>query len=132
LGFRASDFPRFAGRGHFLAAAAEAMRRILIDNARRKQAARHGGGRRRVPLDEAHRIAQSPDDLLALDDALARLAAEDASAAELVKLRVFTGLSVEEAAAALGLARATAYRHWSFARAWLRCELGDDAEPPPA
>jgi RNA polymerase sigma factor (TIGR02999 family) len=124
--------PGFASRGHFLAAAAEAMRRILIDNARRKQAARHGGGRRRVPLDEAHRIAQSPDDLLALDDALARLAAEDAPAAELVKLRVFTGLSVEEAAAALGLARATAYRHWSFARAWLRCELGDDAEPPPA
>ena len=85
-----------------------------------------------MPLDEAHRIAQSPDDLLALDDALARLAAEDAPAAELVKLRVFAGLSVEEAAAALGLARATAYRHWSFARAWLRCELGDDGDWPLA
>jgi RNA polymerase sigma factor (TIGR02999 family) len=122
----------FGGRGHFIAAAAEAMRRILVDNARRKQAVRHGGGRRRVPLDEAHRIAQSPDDLLALDDALACLAAEDAPAAELVKLRIFTGLSVEEAAEALGLARATAYRHWFFARAWLRCELGDGAGLPSA
>jgi DNA-directed RNA polymerase specialized sigma24 family protein len=82
-----------------------------------------------VPLDEAHRLAESPDDLLALDDALAKLATDDAPAAELVKLRVFAGLSVEEAADALGLARATAYRHWTFARAWLRCELGDDPGP---
>jgi RNA polymerase sigma factor (TIGR02999 family) len=126
------DEKRWENRGHFFAAAAEAMRRILVEEARRKQAAKHGGGRRRVPLNEAHRIVQSSDDLLALDDSLARLAAEDAPGAELVKLRVFTGLSVEEAAAALGLARATAYRHWAFARAWLRCELADDSGPPPA
>ena len=128
---RLVDAPDWEGRGHFFAAAAEAMRRILVENARRKRSAKHGGGRRRVPLDEAHRLAESPDDLLALDDALTKLAAEDAPAAELVKLRVFAGLSVEEAADALGLARATAYRHWTFARAWLRCELGDDPDPAP-
>jgi RNA polymerase sigma factor (TIGR02999 family) len=105
------------------------MRRILIDNARRKKLPKHGGGRRRIVLDEAHRILESTDDLLLLDDALERLAVEDATAAEIVKLRLFAGLSVEEAAEALGLARATAYRHWTFARAWLRCELGD---APPA
>ncbi len=131
-GADAPGSPGFANRGHFFAAAAEAMRRILVESARRKRSAKHGGGRRRVPLDEAHRVTESPDDLLALDDALGRLAAEDAPAAELVKLRVFAGLSVEEAADALGLARATAYRHWTFARAWLRCELADDPGPAPA
>jgi RNA polymerase sigma factor (TIGR02999 family) len=114
------------GRGHFFAAAAEAMCRILVESARRKQADKYGGGRRRVPLEEARRIVESSDDLLALHDALDRLATEDGVAAEIVKLRVFAGLSVEEAADTLGLARATAYRHWSFARAWLRCELGGD------
>jgi RNA polymerase sigma factor (TIGR02999 family) len=125
---------KFEGRGHFFAAAAEAMRRILIEAARRKQLPKHGGGRRRIELDEAHRILESPDDLLLLDDALGRLGAEDATAAAVVQLRLFTGLSVEEAADALGLARATAYRHWAFARAWLRCELGDEplAEESPS
>ena len=117
------------GTGHFFAAAAEAMRRILVENARRKKLPKHGGGRRRVALDEAHRVLQSCDDLLLLDDALNHLAIEDATAVELVKLRVFAGLSVEEAADSLGLSRATAYRHWSFARAWLRCELGENVPP---
>src|SRR5262249_27906194 len=116
---------QFEGRGHFFAAAAEAMRRILIEAARRKQSPRQGGDRRRLDLDEAHRVLESPDDLLLLDDALGRLRAEDATAAAVVQLRLFAGLSVPEAADALGLARATAYRHWAFARAWLRCELGD-------
>jgi RNA polymerase sigma factor (TIGR02999 family) len=118
----------FDGRGHFFAAAAEAMRRVLVESARRKKLPKHGGGRRRVELDAAHRILESSDDLLLLDDALGRLTAEDATAVEIVKLRLFAGLSVEEAADALGLAWATAYRHWTFARAWLRCELG--GEPP--
>src|SRR5215813_1470070 len=116
----------FAGRGHFFAAAAEAMRRVLIEAARRKQLPKHGGGRRRIELDEAHRVLESSDDLLLLDGALEKLSAEDATAVEIVRLRLFTGLSVEEAADSLGLARATAYRHWTFARAWLRCELGDE------
>jgi RNA polymerase sigma factor (TIGR02999 family) len=119
---------RFDGRGHFFAAAAEAMRRILVECARRKKLPKHGGGRRRVELNEAHRVVESPDDLLLLDEALVRLSAEDATATEIVKLRVFAGLSVDEAADALELARATAYRHWTFARAWLRCELGEGAE----
>ena len=118
----------FDGRGHFFAAAAEAMRRILVEGARRKKLPKHGGGRRRVELNEAHRVLESSDDLLLLDEALGRLSAEDATAVEIVKLRLFAGLSVAEAADALGLARATAYRHWTFARAWLRCELGE--EPP--
>src|SRR3954452_19323785 len=116
----------FDGRGHFFAAAAEAMRRGLVDSARRKELPKHGGGRRRVDLDQAHRILESSDDLLLLDDALGRLSAEDETAVEIVKLRLFAGLSVEEAADALGLARATAYRDWTFARAWLRCELGGE------
>ena len=117
---------QFDGRGHFFAAAAEAMRRILIDYARRKHLPKHGGGRRRIDLNDTHRILAADDDLLLLDDALERLHAEDATAVAIVKLRLYAGLSVEEAADALGLARATAYRHWTFARAWLRCEFGDD------
>jgi RNA polymerase sigma factor (TIGR02999 family) len=119
---------QFVGRGHFFAAAAEATRRVLIESARRKNLPKHGGGRRRIELDAAHRLLESSDDLLLLDDALGRLSGEDATAVEIVKLRLFAGLSVEEAADALGLARATAYRHWTFARAWLRCELSE--EPP--
>ena len=118
---------RFDGRGHFFAAAAEAMRRVLVDIARRKKLPKHGGGLRRIELNEAHKILESSDDLLLVDDALGRLSAEDATAAEIVKLRLFAGLSVEEAADALGLARTTTYRHWSFARAWLRCEFGEEA-----
>jgi len=116
---------RFENGRHFFAAAAEAMRRILIEAARRKQLPKHGGGRNRIELDEAHRVLEASDDLLLLDEALTRLTAEDATAVEIVKLRLFAGLSVEEAADVLGVARATAYRHWTFARAWLRCELGD-------
>jgi RNA polymerase sigma factor (TIGR02999 family) len=105
------------------------MRRVLIERARRKKLPKHGGGRRRVELNEAHRVLESSDDLLLLDEALGRPSAEDATAVEIVKLRLFAGLSVEEAAEALGLVRATAYRHWTFARAWLRCEF---VEEPPA
>jgi RNA polymerase sigma factor (TIGR02999 family) len=108
------------GRRHFFAAAAEAMRRILIENARHKKRDKHGGGRRRVELPDLPAADQEPDDLLALDDALAKLAEEDSAAAELVKLRLYAGLFVEEAAEALGLSRAQAYRHWTYARAWRR------------
>lgn len=121
---------RWSDHGHFFAAAAEAMRHILVDNARRKRRAKHGGGRHRVPLEDA--VPAPPtasDDLLALDEALTRLAAEDPEAAQVVQLRYFAGLSVEEAAQSLGMARATAYRHWTFARAWLLQELaGDEAD----
>ncbi len=112
--------PQWNSRGHFFAAAAQAMRNILVDNARRKGRTKHGGGRHRVALDEA--LPAPPDDadgLLALDEALSRLAAEDPEAARIVHLRYFAGLSVEEAAQALGISRAHAYRQWTFARAWL-------------
>ena len=115
------------GRGHFFAAAAEAMRRILVENARRKRRLKHGGGRHRVELDEAVDAAAAPsDDLLAVDEALERLALEDVQAAELVKLHYFAGLSVEEAAEVLGISTRKGYRVWAYARAWLfRC-LGDE------
>ncbi len=110
----------WAGRAHFYAAASEAMRRILVDRARHKARVRHGGGLRRVDLDAVDPAAPPEDErLLALDDALTRLAAEHPSKAELVKLRHFGGLSIEEAAEVLGLSRATAYRQWEYARAWL-------------
>ncbi|HEY1375926.1 MAG TPA: ECF-type sigma factor [Gemmataceae bacterium] len=112
------------GRGHFFAAAAEAMRRILVEAARRKKTEKHGGGRRRVELgDHLPAPGPAPDQLLAVDDALGRLGAEDPTAAELVKLRYYAGLSVEEAGDALGLSRATAYRLWAYARSWLRCAV---------
>jgi RNA polymerase sigma factor (TIGR02999 family) len=122
---------RWETRGHFFSAAAEAMRRILVEQARRKAAVKHGGGYRRVELVEADAVTTvDPGELLAVDEALVRLAAEDSQAAELVKLRYFAGLSVDEAADTLHISRATAYRHWAYARAWLRCEiLGDDASP---
>jgi len=113
-------------RGHFFAAAAEAMRRILVDAARRKQAIRHGGGRRRVALRDYHLITESPDGLLALDDALTRFASEEPAKAELVKLRFFAGLSTPEAASALGISVATAERWWVYARTWLLSELQED------
>jgi RNA polymerase sigma factor (TIGR02999 family) len=109
----------FTGRGHFFAAAAQAMRRILVDVARRKRRLRHGGGRQRVELDESVPAAAADEDLLALDEALEKLASQDPQAASVVQLRYFAGLSVEEAAEALGISRAGAYRHWTFARAWL-------------
>jgi RNA polymerase sigma factor (TIGR02999 family) len=115
----------FEGRRHFFAAAAEAMRRILIENARRKGRLKHGGQLHRVAAADLPAAEQSVTDLLALDEALTRLAAEDPAACEIAKLRLFMGLSVEEAADALDLARATAYRHWTYARAWLRCCLSE-------
>jgi RNA polymerase sigma factor (TIGR02999 family) len=114
------------GRGHFFAAAAEAMRRILIEQARHKRRKRHGGGRRRVALPDVPAAEHAPDDLLALDEALTKLEAEDSAAAAVVKLRLYAGLSVEEAADMLCISRAHAYRHWTYARAWLRCALRDD------
>jgi RNA polymerase sigma factor (TIGR02999 family) len=118
-------------RGHFFAAAAEAMRRILVENARRKRRLKRGGDRRRIDLDQLRPIADSaPDDLLALDEALTRLAARDPRRAELVKLRFFAGLSMPEAARALGLSLATAERHWTFARTWLYAELSDEGVAP--
>jgi RNA polymerase sigma factor (TIGR02999 family) len=113
-------------RGHFFAAAAEAMRRILVDAARRKRAVRHGGGRRRVDLQDCQQVTQSPDDVLALDEALTRFAIEEPAKAELVKLRFFGGLSTPEAASALGISVASAERWWAFARAWLYSELKQD------
>jgi len=110
-------------RGHFFAAAAEAMRRILVENARRKQAAKRGGGRQRVRLEEFHRITESPEDLLDLDDALTQFAAQEPDKARLVQLRFFAGLSTPDAAAALGISVATAERWWTFARTWLYSEL---------
>ncbi len=112
------------GRGHFFAAAAEAMRRILIENARSKAREKRGGDWQRVDFEELDvTTSVSPDQLVALDDALVRLAALDHLAGELVKLRYFAGLALDQAAAALGVSTATAYRHWSYARAWLRSEL---------
>lgn len=112
------------GRNHFFAAAAEAMRRILIETARRKQREKHGGGLRRVELLEQDlAIDDAPDELLALDAALAKLELEDPTSARLVELRVFTDLSIEQAGEVLGFSRATAYRHWNYARAWLRCAI---------
>jgi len=112
-------------RGHFFAAAAEAMRRILIDNARRKGRPKHGGGRQRVDLDEAVCVEEPTEDLLALDDALRQLAEKEPVKAELVKLRHFAGLSMEEAAACLGISLATAKRYWAVARAWLFAALSE-------
>jgi RNA polymerase sigma factor (TIGR02999 family) len=116
-------------RGHFFAAAAEAMRRILIDNARLKKRPKHGGGRRRVDLDEGALVTDTPEfDLLDLDEALTKLAAEEPVKAELVKLRFFAGLTTSEAAAVLGVSLATAERSWVYTRAWLRRELGFGVE----
>jgi RNA polymerase sigma factor (TIGR02999 family) len=118
-------------QGHFFAAAAEAMRRILIENARSKRTAKHGGGRKRIDLAEAEPVAAAePEELLELDDALTRLQQEDPEAAAIARLRLYAGLSVEEAARASGTSRANAYRHWAYARAWLHACLRD--APPPA
>ncbi|HEX5269455.1 MAG TPA: ECF-type sigma factor [Gemmataceae bacterium] len=109
------------GRGHFFAAAAEAMRRILVENARSKRRLKRGGDRARLPLEEAELLAPEPrEDVLAVDEALTELAATDRAAADLVQLRYFGGLSIPDAAAVLGVSRRTAERMWTFARAWLR------------
>lgn len=123
--------PNWQNRGHFFAAAAEAMRRILVESARRKSRVKHGGELQRVELTNVDvEMRAQPETVLAINDALEILAKEDPLSAELVKLRYFAGLSVKEAGHALSLSRADAYRHWKFARAWLQCELSDsnDAE----
>jgi RNA polymerase sigma factor (TIGR02999 family) len=121
---------RWENRAHFFGAAAEAMRRILIDNARRKQAVRHGGGQHRVNLEDVD-LATAPDDdqLLAVHDALAKFEAEDKVKAELVKLRYFVGMTIEEAAEVLGISEPTAKRYWRFARAWLFREISEAEKP---
>jgi RNA polymerase sigma factor (TIGR02999 family) len=111
-------------RGHFFAAAAEAMRRILIENARRKQTEKLGGKRSRTAIDEVEIESGAPaEDVLALDEAITKLALEDPVKARLVNLRYFAGLSVNDAAKLLGISHATAYRHWRYAKVWLYCEL---------
>jgi RNA polymerase sigma factor (TIGR02999 family) len=123
---------QFAGRGHFFAAAAEAMRRILVDAARRKASVRHGGARRRVQLDELQRITDTPAGLVDLHDALTRFAAVEPLKAQLVELRFFAGLSVSDAAETLGVSPATAARWWEFARLWLFTDLRREENSPPA
>jgi len=115
------------GRGHFFAAAAEAMRRILVDNARRKRRRKRGGGMVRRDLDNAELLAPEPsEDLVALDEALTQLAITDRAAADLVQLRYFGGLSIPQAAEALGISSRTAERIWKYARAWLHRQIKDD------
>lgn len=119
-----SENPQFDGRGHFFAAAAEAMRRILIERARRKQTAKRGAGFERLDLEHADiAIHASDETLLVVNDALDKLAKEDPQVAELVNLRFFAGMTNEEAAGALGISVRTAKRHWTFARAWLYDEI---------
>jgi RNA polymerase sigma factor (TIGR02999 family) len=118
------DQPHWQNRRHFFAAAAEAMRRILVDNARRKQTAKHGGQRVREELDEAHLVSPEPDDdILALDEALAKLTQQDPIKAELVKLRYFAGMTADEAAETLGISSTTGERYWNYARAWLHQQI---------
>src|SRR3989440_6440388 len=120
------------GRGHFFAAAAEAMRRILVEQARRKQRTKHGGKRRRVDLQEALVLADAPPgDLLALDEVLGRLEIADPPAAQLVKLRYFMGLTMAQAAKALGTSLRNAERNWTYAKTWLRRELAKSGPCEP-
>ncbi len=120
------DEPRWSHRGHFFAAAAQAMRRILVENARRKKSLKRGGGRERIPLAEDE-IAppETHDNLIALDEALGRLAESRPELAELVTLRYFGGLTMDEAASTMGISARTAARNWSFARAWLFKAISD-------
>jgi RNA polymerase sigma factor (TIGR02999 family) len=118
--------PRWNSRGHFFAAAAEAMRRLLVERARRKGRVRHGGDRTRIDWENLDVEAeQGAGDLLALDEALHRLTAEEPTAAEVVKLRYFAGLTAEESAAALGISLRTANRHWAYAKAWLYRQMSE-------
>jgi RNA polymerase sigma factor (TIGR02999 family) len=116
--------PHWNSRAHFFGAAAEAMRRILIENARRKKADKHGGASCKVDLEEAEFAASStPETMSQLSDALDVLAREDSAVAQVAKLRLFAGMSATEAAEILGLSRATAFRHWTYARAWLAAQM---------
>jgi RNA polymerase sigma factor (TIGR02999 family) len=120
------DQKKWDSRAHFFAAAAEAMRRILVEKARRKKRVKHGGARLRLDLDELSFLAKEPsEDIEALDEALTKLAAEDPDKAELVKLRFFAGLTMPEIARVLKISLATAERHWTYARTWLYAELKD-------
>jgi RNA polymerase sigma factor (TIGR02999 family) len=120
--------PTWNSRGHFFAAAAEAMRRILVESARRKSRRKHGREHQRVDLDSGCLVSAAPSlDLVALDEALTRLAETEPAKAELVKLRFFAGMTMPEAAAAMGISQATAERYWTFAKSWLYAELADDA-----
>ena len=122
-----ADVAKWDDRGHFFAAAAEAMRRILVDHARRKHRAKRGGGGRRVELAEHHlTVTPIADELLDLDEALTRLTVEDPVAAQVVTLHIFGGLSIDQVADCSGVSRTTAYEQWAYARAWLRCALTDD------
>jgi RNA polymerase sigma factor (TIGR02999 family) len=115
---------RWESPAHFFACAARAMRRILIDRARQKRSQKRGAARRRLDVDAIDLVSRaSPDQLLAVDEALAKLGRKDPAAARLVEVRYFAGLTVEEAGQALGMSTATAYRHWKYARAWLHSEL---------
>ncbi len=119
-----NDEQRWDNRGHFFAAAAEAMRRILIENARKKLRIKHGGEFERIELPDVVAATNGhPERLIELDAALTRLAAEDITAADVVKLHFFAGQSLEDVARLLGMSRATAYRHWSYARSWLKCAM---------
>ena len=114
------------GRGHFFAAAAEAMRRLLVENARAKQRLKRGGGQQRISLEAAESVVQAPaEDLVALDEALVRLTAHDPVKAEVVKLRFFAGLTMPQVALSLDISLATAERYWTFARTWLYAELAN-------
>ena len=128
-----AEDPGWNGRGHFFAAAAEAMRRILVERARRERRLRHGGGARRVDLSQVDVIADvPPQDLMALDEALERLARTDPAAAQLVKLRYFAGLTMAQAAESIGIPLRTAERNWTYARTWLHREIsrGEPADNP--
>jgi RNA polymerase sigma factor (TIGR02999 family) len=116
----------FDGRGHFFAAAAEAMRRILVDQARRKGRLKHGGGHQRVKFPVDLTTATADDDLLCVDEVLDQLAAADPQAADLVRLHVYAGLTIDEAATAVGVSPRTAYRDWQFARAWMARRLSGE------
>src|SRR5262249_6288257 len=117
---------------HFFAAAAEAMRRILVENTRRKRSRKQGGGLRRLDPEDVQLAEPEPiEDLLALDEALNKLAEKDRLKSELVKLRYFAGMTIEEASAVLGISTATAKRYWSYTRAWLYQEISSDLGAPP-
>ena len=126
-----AEAQNFSGRTHFFAAAAEAMRRILIENARRKQRYKHGADRHRVDLNDSKITIEGPStDLIALDEGLTKLAEEEPAVAELVKMRYFAGLTLEQSAAVLGVSRRTVDRYWAYARAWLYQEITKAEKPP--
>lgn len=126
-----AEAQNWSSRTHFFAAAAEAMRRILIENARRKQRCKHGADRHKVDLDDSKIVIEGPsNDLIALDEALSMLAEEDRIVADLVKMRYFAGLTIEQTAEVLGVSRRTADRYWAYARAWLYQKITKSEKPP--